>query len=64
MAVGISGLFVETHPNPDCAPSDGPNMWPLHLMEELLITLKEIDAVAKKRSLMSHETKPSAIPVS
>src|SRR5579883_359809 len=63
MAVGIAGLFVETHPNPDCAPSDGPNMWPLHQMEELLITLKEIDAVAKKRSLISHEAKFSAIPV-
>jgi 2-dehydro-3-deoxyphosphooctonate aldolase (KDO 8-P synthase) len=46
-AVGISGLFMETHPNPDEALSDGPNSWPLHLMKPLLQQLKEIDQVVK-----------------
>lgn len=49
VAVGISGLFAETHPNPECALSDGPNAWPLPLMKELLETLKEIDALVKQR---------------
>jgi len=47
MAVGIAGLFVETHPNPDQALSDGPNVWPLDKMERLLETLKSIDGVIK-----------------
>lgn len=47
MAVGISGLFMETHPDPDKAPSDGPNMWPLHKIAELLEMLKNIDKVVK-----------------
>jgi 2-dehydro-3-deoxyphosphooctonate aldolase (KDO 8-P synthase) len=49
VAVGIAGLFAETHPNPECALSDGPNAWPLPLMKELLETLKEIDALVKLR---------------
>lgn len=48
IAVGVSGLFIETHPNPDKALSDGPNSWPLHKMAELLEKLKEIDAVVKR----------------
>lgn len=52
IAVGVAGLFIETHPNPDAAPSDGANMWPLHKLEELLITLKELDQVTKK--FLSH----------
>jgi 2-dehydro-3-deoxyphosphooctonate aldolase (KDO 8-P synthase) len=48
VAVGISGLFIETHPNPDAAPSDGPNMWPLGKMEELLVCLQELDEISKK----------------
>ena len=48
VAVGISGLFAETHPNPCEALSDGPNAWPLDRMEELLETLMELDAVTKK----------------
>jgi 2-dehydro-3-deoxyphosphooctonate aldolase (KDO 8-P synthase) len=48
VAAGISGLFMETHPNPDAALSDGPNSWPLDQMEGLLITLKEMDSVYKK----------------
>lgn len=47
MAVGVAGLFMETHPDPDKAPSDGPNMWPLQKMKELLSTLKELDEVVK-----------------
>jgi 2-dehydro-3-deoxyphosphooctonate aldolase (KDO 8-P synthase) len=48
VAAGISGLFMETHPDPDVALSDGPNSWPLGQMRSLLETLKEIDAVVKK----------------
>lgn len=47
VAVGISGLFMETHPNPAAALSDGPNAWPLDQMQELLTVLKEIDHVVK-----------------
>lgn len=47
IAVGIAGLFLETHPNPDKALSDGPNMWPLGQMQKLLETLKELDKTAK-----------------
>lgn len=49
VAVGISGLFLETHPNPEKAWSDGPNSWPLQHMAELLETLLELDAVTKRR---------------
>ena len=49
VAVGIAGLFLETHPDPDKALSDGPNMWPLDKMEELLSLLLELDRVVKKR---------------
>ncbi len=47
VAVGVAGLFMETHPNPDQALSDGPNNWPLSKMKELLMMLKEIDRVVK-----------------
>lgn len=47
VAVGIDGLFMETHPNPDKALSDGPNSWPLHKIESLLKILKEIDRVVR-----------------
>jgi 2-dehydro-3-deoxyphosphooctonate aldolase (KDO 8-P synthase) len=49
VAAGIAGLFVETHPHPDSALSDGPNSWPLGGMRELLETLLEIDRVVKAR---------------
>ncbi|MGE5170107.1 MAG: 3-deoxy-8-phosphooctulonate synthase [Rudaea sp.] len=49
IAAGVAGLFMETHPDPDVALSDGPNAWPLDRMRELLETLKEIDAVVKAR---------------
>ena len=47
VAVGISGLFMETHPHPDKALSDGPNSWPLQKMAELLTTLINLDQVVK-----------------
>jgi 2-dehydro-3-deoxyphosphooctonate aldolase (KDO 8-P synthase) len=49
VAVGVAGLFMETHPDPAHALSDGPNSWPLAMMKELLETLKELDAVTKRR---------------
>jgi 2-dehydro-3-deoxyphosphooctonate aldolase (KDO 8-P synthase) len=49
VAVGVSGLFMETHPDPDKALSDGPNAWPLGQIEDLLLTLRELDAVSKKQ---------------
>ena len=51
-AVGIDGLFTETHPNPEEAKSDGPNAWPLHLMEPLLQELIEIDATVKSHDYL------------
>jgi 2-dehydro-3-deoxyphosphooctonate aldolase (KDO 8-P synthase) len=48
VASGISGLFMETHPDPDKALSDGPNAWPLQHMQRLLETLVEIDRTVKK----------------
>jgi len=48
VASGISGVFMETHPDPDKALSDGPNAWPLDRMKELLETLKELDALVKR----------------
>lgn len=47
IAAGISGIFMETHPNPEVALSDGPNMWPLARMKELLSTLVAIDKAVK-----------------
>ncbi|WIG56134.1 MAG: 2-Keto-3-deoxy-D-manno-octulosonate-8-phosphate synthase [Rhodanobacteraceae bacterium] len=51
VAVGVAGVFMETHPDPDKALSDGPNAWPLGKMEALLETLKELDAVAKNSGM-------------
>lgn len=52
IAAGVAGIFMETHPDPDRAPSDGPNMWPLSKLEELLICLKELDEVTKKHGFV------------
>jgi 2-dehydro-3-deoxyphosphooctonate aldolase (KDO 8-P synthase) len=49
VAAGISGLFMETHPDPDKALSDGPNAWPLNRMSALLSTLVDIDRAVKKQ---------------
>ena len=48
VATGISGIFMETHPDPANAWSDGPNAWPLAMMKELLSTLKQIDLLVKQ----------------
>jgi len=49
VAAGVSGIFMETHPDPDQALSDGPNAWPLARMEPLLTTLVELDRAVKSR---------------
>lgn len=49
IAAGVAGVFMETHPRPEEALSDGPNAWPLDRMEELLTVLKDIDAATKAR---------------
>jgi len=51
VAVGVAGVFMETHPDPDNALSDGPNAWPLDRMSALLETLKAIDGTVKSRRL-------------
>jgi len=66
VAAGIAGLFMETHPHPDEALSDGPNSWPLNRMRSLLETLKEIDATLKlacfpERDMMLAATLPDAL---
>jgi 2-dehydro-3-deoxyphosphooctonate aldolase (KDO 8-P synthase) len=59
-AVGIAGLFLETHPHPDAAPSDGPNMVPLAHVGKMLAALSEIDRVTK--SLSYQDFSLSALP--
>jgi len=54
VAAGISGLFMETHPDPEKALSDGPNSWPLHRMKELLETLLLIDQAVKAQALIEN----------
>jgi 2-dehydro-3-deoxyphosphooctonate aldolase (KDO 8-P synthase) len=49
VATGVAGIFMETHPDPSKALSDGPNAWPLAKMRDLLATLKELDFLVKKR---------------
>ncbi|MEW5790387.1 MAG: 3-deoxy-8-phosphooctulonate synthase [Pseudomonadota bacterium] len=51
VAAGVAGLFMETHPDPACALSDGPNAWPLGMMADLLETLQVIDRAVKARPL-------------
>ena len=55
MAVGISGIFMETHPRPEEALSDGPNAWPLPKMRALLETLMAIDEVAKRGGFLESQ---------
>ena len=52
VAVGIAGIFMETHPDPDRALSDGPNAWPLNRMRDLLTTLIELDRLVKSAGLI------------
>lgn len=57
VATGVAGLFMETHPDPDKAFSDGPNAWPLGKMRGLLETLQAIDKAAKSRPFAEDELK-------
>ena len=54
VAAGVSGLFMETHPDPDKALSDGPNAWPLGQIEGLLNTLKDLDQLVKQHGFIEH----------
>ena len=56
VAVGVAGVFIETHQDPDKAPSDGPNMIPIKQLEALLQTLIQFDAVAKAVSRLTPQT--------
>ncbi|HEY3327242.1 MAG TPA: 3-deoxy-8-phosphooctulonate synthase [Novimethylophilus sp.] len=55
VASGVAGVFMETHPNPEQAMSDGPNAWPLGKMRALLETLIEIDSLVKKHGFIENE---------
>lgn len=55
MAVGIAGIFMETHPVPDEALSDGPNAWPLPKMRALLETLKQLDEITKRNGFLESD---------
>ena len=52
VAAGVAGLFMESHPDPDQAMSDGPNSWPLGMVKELLSQLKELDSIVKAKPLL------------
>ena len=52
VAAGVAGIFMETHPNPEQALSDGPNAWPLQHMRALLETLKDLDSAVKRRGFV------------
>lgn len=56
VAVGVSGVFMETHPNPEKALSDGPNMWQLDKLKPLLETLKTLDEVVKQKGFIENLT--------
>ena len=62
VASGIAGLFMETHPNPEKALSDGPNAWPLGIMQELLETLVELDRLVKRREFAENRVGAMATP--
>lgn len=52
VAAGVAGVFMESHPDPDAAKSDGPNSWPLHMMPALLQQLRALDEVTKSQPLL------------
>ncbi len=54
VAAGVAGIFMETHPDPDKALSDGPNAWPLDRIEALLETLMALDRIVKRGELLEH----------
>ena len=60
VAVGIAGVFMETHPDPEQALSDGPNAWPLPRMKELLVTLQAIDQLVKQRGFVENTLLPAS----
>jgi 2-dehydro-3-deoxyphosphooctonate aldolase (KDO 8-P synthase) len=53
--VGVSGFFMETHPNPEKALSDGANMIPIHKMADMLKTLQDIDNITKQNGFLEDE---------
>jgi 2-dehydro-3-deoxyphosphooctonate aldolase (KDO 8-P synthase) len=55
VATGVSGIFMETHPQPEKALSDGPNAWPLAMMKGLLETLRELDSLVKRRGFSEQQ---------
>ncbi len=55
IAAGVSGIFLETHPDPSNAKSDGPNAMPLSKMANLLKTLKDLDSIAKENNFLENE---------
>jgi 2-dehydro-3-deoxyphosphooctonate aldolase (KDO 8-P synthase) len=55
VAAGVAGVFMETHPEPEKALSDGPNSWPLHKMSALLETLMAIDSTVKQQDFIEDE---------
>jgi 2-dehydro-3-deoxyphosphooctonate aldolase (KDO 8-P synthase) len=57
VASGVAGVFMETHPDPDKALSDGPNAWPLDRMKDLLATLKQLDALVKRGGFAEQKLK-------
>jgi 2-dehydro-3-deoxyphosphooctonate aldolase (KDO 8-P synthase) len=59
IATGVAGLFMETHPDPDKALSDGPNAWPLGRIKNLLQTLKELDSCVKKQGFAEMSLQPN-----
>ncbi|QBZ83289.1 2-dehydro-3-deoxyphosphooctonate aldolase [Hydrogenovibrio crunogenus] len=56
IAAGISGVFMETHPDPENALSDGPNMWPINRLKPLLETMKELDEVVKRHGFIEDQS--------
>jgi 2-dehydro-3-deoxyphosphooctonate aldolase (KDO 8-P synthase) len=59
IAAGVAGLFMETHPDPDRALSDGPNSWPLGKMRALLETLRALDATVKRTGFIERDLMPA-----
>jgi len=55
IAAGVGGVFMETHPEPDKALSDGPNAWPMHQLEGLLTTMQELDSAVKRQPFPEDE---------
>ncbi len=59
VAAGVAGIFMETHPDPDNAPSDGPNMWPFGKLEELLECLLALDRTVKQFGFIEDALTPA-----